>query len=97
MRRYIGGFLLATVLAIPAAISLRADDDDHAEHERKEHRMKRYYDPDARDYHEWNEREDRAWRRYWEERHENYHDWARATKAEQRAYWRWRHEHADER
>src|SRR5690242_20214512 len=87
MRRYLGTFLLTTVLALPVATLLRAD-DDHDDHERKEHRVKRYYDDDAKDYHEWNEREDKAWRRYWVDRHEDYRDWERAKREERREYWR---------
>jgi hypothetical protein len=92
MRRYLSAFLLTAVLAIPAA-RLRANDD----HDRddREHHAARYYDSDARDYHEWNEHEEHAWRRYWEERHEAYRDWRKATRAERRAYWHWRHNHPD--
>jgi hypothetical protein len=79
MRRYLGAFLLASVLAVPATTILRAD-DEHEEHERKEHRAKRYYDTDSRDWHEWNEHEEQAWRRYWDERHTPYRNWEKAKR-----------------
>ena len=88
MRRYIGAVLLSVALTAPVA--MRAQD-----HDRDEHRDRRIYDPDRRDYHEWNEREERAYRHFLEERREHYRDWARASKRERREYWRWRHEHPD--
>ena len=56
-------------------------------------RDQRYYDRDARDYHEWNENENRAWHQYREERHLENRDFNRARQEEQREYWRWRHQH----
>ena len=60
---------------------------------RADQRDNRYYDRDARDYHEWNESENRAWRHYLEERHRENLEFQRARPQEQREYWRWRHEH----
>lgn len=49
MRRFISGLFLGAVLAAPVVISPVAN--------AKEHRIKRYYDRDSRDWHEWmNER-----------------------------------------
>ncbi len=56
-------------------------------------RPHRYYDRDARDWHEWNEKESRSYRRYMAERRARYREYARLKRAEQRAYWRWRHSH----
>ncbi len=84
MRRYAG--ILLFCLSLSAPIASFAD----------EHHQ-RYYDRDARDYHEWNEAEQRAYR-HWlmEERHEQrYRDYNRLRNDDQRAYWRWRHEHMD--
>jgi type III secretory pathway component EscR len=89
MRRYLGGLLLSSFLAMPLVV--RANDDEH----REAHRYQRYYDRDAKDWHEWNDREDKAYRHYLEERHEQYRDWSRLNRDRQRDYWRWRHEHPD--
>ena len=85
MKRYLMSLVLGATLLTPVA--LLADDHDHDK--------RRYYDPDARDYHEWNQREDRAYRHYLEEQHHQYRDWNKANKKEQREYWRWRHRHMD--
>ena len=55
MRRYLTGLLMAGMLAVPAVNVMRAD-DDRDDHEQREHRYKRYYDAEARDWHEWNDR-----------------------------------------
>jgi hypothetical protein len=89
MRRFLGAFLLSAVLVTP--IVLRADDDDH----HRANRAQRYYDRDARDWHEWNGREQEAYRHYLEEQHREYRDWARIKRREQDDYWRWRHTHPD--
>jgi len=89
MRRYMGAFLLSAFLITP--IVVRADDDDH----RRANRVQRYYDRDARDWHEWNEREQQAYRRYLEEQHREYREWGRANRRTQQDYWRWRHQHPD--
>src|SRR6266536_5248829 len=88
MNRYLTAFLLTAALAVP--MTARADDrhDDH-------HANKRYYDRQAKDWHEWNENETRAYRRYLEERHRTYHEWEKAKRLEQEDYWRWRHAHPD--
>jgi hypothetical protein len=67
---------------------LKADDDHHD----KDHR---YYDRDAKDWHEWNDREARAYRRYLEESRRKQIEWERANAAQQRDYWKWRHKHPD--
>ncbi len=82
MRRWICGILMAGVALTTA--QLNAEERPH-----------RYYDRDARDYHEWNEREARAYRRYLEERRERYREYARLKRQQQRAYWRWRHTHPE--
>ena len=88
MRRYLGTMLLGSVLTMP--VILRADDEHH-----EAHRAQRYYDRDAKDWHEWNDRENRAYRHYMEERREQYRDFGRLNRERQRNYWRWRHEHPD--
>ena len=85
MHRFLGSLLLSITLMTPVA--MRADDDHH--------KIKRYYDKDARDWHEWNEQEEHAYRRYLQEKRRDYHDWGRAKREEQRDYWRWRHEHRE--
>ena len=66
-------FGFAGIAATPVASA--ADDRDH-----------RYYDRDARDYHEWNGSENRAWHQYLEERHRDNRDFNRAKQEEQREY-----------
>jgi hypothetical protein len=88
MYRYLSGLILGVALLAPVA--LRADDDDH-----RRERVRRYYDRDARDYHEWNDNESRAHRRYLQEQHREYREFHRSSREQQREYWRWRHLHRD--
>jgi hypothetical protein len=60
-----------------------------------DHRERRYYDRDGRDYHTWNSQEDRAYRVYLEEHRREYREFRGRKAAEQREYFRWRHEHPD--
>ena len=87
MHRVLGRLLLGMALVTP--VTLQAD------HEVKV-KVKRYYDRDAKDWHEWNEREERAYRRYLEEKHMERADWARLRREQQREYWLWRHRNNDE-
>jgi hypothetical protein len=89
MFRYLSALALGAALLAP--VSVKADDRD--EHRRE--RVRRYYDRDARDYHEWNENENRAYRRYLQEQRRDYRDFNRSNREEQRDYWRWRHRHED--
>jgi phytoene dehydrogenase-like protein len=83
--------LSAAVLgvALLAPVTVKADDDHRRE------RVRRYYDRDARDYHEWNDGENRAYRRYLQEQRREYRDFNRVNRDEQREYWRWRHLHPE--
>ena len=81
MRRIICSLFLGAALLAPVAMNA------------EEHHYKRYYDRDARDWHEWNDSENRAYHRYWEERHAPHRDWARLKRQQQIEYWRWRHSH----
>jgi type III secretory pathway component EscR len=87
MHRFLTTLVLGAALVAP--VGLRADDDHH---EKDKHR---YYDRDAKDWHEWNEQEQRAYRRYLEENHKRDLAWERARANEQRSYWKWRHKHPD--
>src|SRR2546426_3456821 len=89
MKRFLSAFLLGMTLLTPVA--LQADHDDKVKV-----KVKRYYDRDARDWHEWNEREDRAFRRYLEEKRLEHRDWVGLKREQQRDYWRWRHSHHDD-
>jgi hypothetical protein len=80
-------FLLGAAMIGP--VGVRAADN----REREEHREKRYYDRERKDWHEWNEQEERAYHRWFEESHEPYREWERARRREQQEYWKWRHEH----
>jgi type III secretory pathway component EscR len=85
MRRYLGALLLSSAICAPQVV--KGD-----EHDRRE---KRYYDRDARDWHQWNDNEDRAYRHYLQETHREYRHFARASRRERQEYWRWRHSHVE--
>ncbi len=87
MHRILGRFLLGIALLTPVAVQ--------ADHEGKI-KVKRYYDRDAKDWHEWNEREGRAYQRYLEEKRMEHRDWVRLKREQQQDYWRWRHRNNDE-
>ena len=70
-----------------APVALKADDDHH--------KVRRYYDRDARDYHEWNEHENNAYRRYLQEQHRENREFHRLNRNQQHEYFRWRHSHPD--
>ena len=89
MHRLMAILLLGGALVAPVAIKAadnRTATDDH-----------RFYDRDARDYHEWNHAEDRAYRQYLKERHRSYREFKHLNAQEQRDYWTWRHHHEDHR
>ena len=83
MKRYLSTFLLSAGLLVSVA-AVKADDD---------HRARRYYDRDGRDYHVYNKQEDRAYRSYLREQRREYRSLARQKREQQREYWRWRHLH----
>ena len=86
MNRYLSTFLLSIALITPAVV--KAGEEHHTN--------KRYYDRNARDYHEWNDNERRAYSRYQEEqRAEQRREWARANRSQQGTYFKWRHSHPD--
>ena len=91
MKRYLTALFLTAALA--GSVSLRADDDDH-EHRSNRH-VKRYYDPDARDYHEWNQHENNLYRQYAKENRKRERDFAKMNRRERQEYFRWRHSHPD--
>lgn len=76
--------LLAGSIAI-APVAAKADD----------HREKRYYDRDGRDYHTYDDKEDRAYRVYLSEQHRDYREFRRTKAVQQREYFKWRHDHPD--
>jgi hypothetical protein len=89
MHRYLAVFFLSTALFVP--ISVRADDDNHSDRH-----SKRYYDRDARDWHQWNNNEDHAYHQYLTENNKRDHDFAQANRAEKKNYFKWRHDHPDQ-
>jgi hypothetical protein len=72
-------------------------DDEHHERDRDRDRaqVRRYYDRDARQWHDWNDGEQKAWRRYLQEQHRREMAWEHANRAQQKAYWKWRRDHPD--
>ena len=88
MHRYL------TVLFLGAALagSVPARDDDH----HSDNRTKRYYDKDARDYHEWNQNENQVYHQYVTENHKRDREFAKTTHQERKDYFQWRHSHPDQ-
>lgn len=84
MHRYLSLFLLSAALLAPVA--MRADDH---------HQVKRYYDRDARDYHEWNENEQQAYNHYLQEQHQKARITLSNRRRDQQQYFKWRHSHSD--
>ena len=89
MKRFLicSGLLLGTTLFI-APEAARAD-------KKREVRVIRYYDRDARDYHAWDDREDRAYRAYLKEQRREYIHFKKAQRKHQKDYYKWRHSHPD--
>jgi hypothetical protein len=56
----------------------------------------RYYDKDARDYHEWNQNENQVYHQYVTENHKRDREFAKTTRTEKKDYFKWRHEHPDQ-
>ena len=79
-------------MAIPVVVRAADDDERH-----DANRVERYYDKDAKDWHEWNKQEERAYRHWWEEKHHKraFRDWDRLTDRDRQEYWRWRHQHSE--
>jgi hypothetical protein len=92
MRRFMGTFLLGAAMAMPVVV-VAADQHDRAEANRSE----RYYDKDAKTYHEWNDQEQRAYRHWWDETHHKraFRDFDKLSDRDRQAYWRWRHQHSE--
>jgi len=89
MKRYLTALFLSAALA--GSVSLRADEHEH--HSDKHN--KRYYDRDARDYHEWNEHENKLYRQYQKENRKREREFAKLNRKEREEYFRWRHHHPD--
>ena len=87
--RIANGLLLGVALTAPVA--LRADDKKTT----TTTTTQRYYDSDAKDYHEWTPQEDRAYRVYLGQEHRDYVEFPKVKVVEQREYFKWRHEHPD--
>ena len=67
-----------------------------ADEHRTDNQTKRYYDKDARDYHEWNQNENQVYHQYVTENHKRDRDFAKTTSGEKRDYFKWRHDHPDQ-
>ena len=86
IHQYLSAVLLGMALIAP--IGSRADskfqeerrhDDDDA----RQHRSRRYYDRERKDYHHWDDREDARYRRSQEGRHQQYRDFYRLHRRDQ--------------
>ena len=88
MHRYLTVLFVSAALA--GSVAAKADDDHHAAS-----RAQRYYDKDARDYHEWNQNENQVYRRYVTENHKRDREFAKTTRREKQDYYKWRHNHQD--
>ena len=87
MRKYISLALLTLSLGVTVP-AVKAQYRDGV-------RVQRYYDRDARDYHEWNGNEERAYRYYLRQQRLRERDWRRMNRRQQMEYWRWRHSNPD--
>jgi hypothetical protein len=88
MNRYLTVLFLSAALA--GSVAVKAE-----EHHQDRH-SKRYYDKDARDYHEWNKNESQAYRRYAKENRKRDREFAKASRRERQEYFKWRHHHPDD-
>jgi len=88
MNRYLTVLFLSAALA--GSVAVRAD-DHHSDSQ-----TKRYYDKDARDYHEWNQHEDQVYHQYVTENHKRDREFTKTNNAEKKDYFKWRHEHPDQ-
>jgi hypothetical protein len=88
MKRYLTVLFVSAALA--GSVSVRADE------RQSDHQTKRYYDKDARDYHEWNQHEDQTYHQYVTDNHKRDRDFAKTTRGEKKDYFKWRHDHPDQ-
>jgi len=88
MNRYLTALFISAALAGSAPV--RAD-DHHSDSQ-----TKRYYDKDARDYHEWNQNENQVYHQYVTDNHKRDRDFSRTTRTEKKDYFKWRHDHPDQ-
>lgn len=88
IRRYIGSFVFAAVLAAPAVALAGPRPQEGSV-------QIRVYDRDHRDYHNGDDREDHAYRNYLAEQRREYREYGKQNRKEQNHYWKWRHEHPD--
>jgi hypothetical protein len=88
MHRYLTVLFLGAALAglVPARADEHHSDD----------RSKKYYDKDARDYHEWNQNENQVYHQYVTENHKRDREFAKTTRGEKKNYFKWRHDHQDQ-
>jgi hypothetical protein len=89
--KIVNGLLLGAALMVPVA--LRADDSKSTTTTTTT--TNRYYDSDAKDYHQWTPSEDHAYRVYLGEQHRDYVEFPKEKVTEQREYFKWRHGHPD--
>jgi hypothetical protein len=89
MHRYLTVLFVSAALA--GSVAAKADDDHHASSQ-----TQRYYDKDARDYHEWNQNENQVYHQYVTENHKRDREFAKTTRREKQDYYKWRHSHPDQ-
>ena len=88
MNRCLTALFISAALA--GSVPVRAD-DHHSDNQ-----TKRYYDKDARDYHEWNQNENQVYHQYVIDNHKRDRDFSRTTRTEKKDYFKWRHDHPDQ-
>ena len=89
MHRYLTVLFVSAALA--GSVAAKADDDHHASSQ-----TQRYYDKDARDYHEWNQNENQVYHQYVTENHKRDREFAKTSRREKQDYYKWRHSHPDQ-
>ena len=97
--QYLSSVLLGVALIAPMGIRANSNFQEwrrHNDDARREHKNRRYYDRERKDYHDWDDREDARYRRWQQGRHQQYRDFYRLHRRDQSEYWRWRHSHPDD-
>ena len=90
MKRYL------TVLFVGAALAGSVPVGAEAQEHQSNTQTKRYYDQNARDYHEWNQNENRVYHQYAKANLKKDRAFAKINSKQKQEYFKWRHNHPDD-